>query len=171
MRETLNLYVNISSSGVLSISWTICISDTLSNVKKYAYGWYAGIWKRVLCIHLSKWSISAFWSQAMIAQEQGENSGRKEVCTMDTVSRIKKLFLLSKHYIFTSIAFSYHFFQEEQLSLCSQQCTFFWILKFLINRQPNGAPLDKKTWWFSSRKGEKRVFILVSTVYSYFHIH
>ena len=25
----------------------------------------------------------------MIAQEQGENSGRKEVCTMDTVSRIK----------------------------------------------------------------------------------
>lgn len=126
-----------------------------------------------VCAHLSKWPISAFWSQTMIAQEQGRKFRKKaEVCSMDTVSRIKKLFLLSKHYIFTSIACcSYHFFQEEQLSLCSQQCTFFWLLKCLINRQPNGAPLGKKTWWFSSRKGEKWVFILASTVCSYFHIH
>lgn len=86
-----------------------------------------------------------------------------------TVCRIQKLLY---SYIFTSTVFSYHFFQEELLLLCSQQCIFFWLLKYLVNKQPNRTRVWKKPWWFfwNRRKtivhfdlyGSFRIFIFIN---------
>lgn len=120
-------------------SWTMLISDTHPPKWISALLSFCGLSERAH-VHIRDLSCILESCRSCNKLHKNKEESLRRVF-YSTICTIQKLLYQNTPYLLQLSVVPTIIFQEELFLLCSQPWIFFWLLKYLVNKKPHGAPV------------------------------